>query len=406
MVIVKKPVYILYIILISVIGLLVSVVVNNGFAPIILSGKAASEEEVCFKTSFKQVNETMLAAIDTSMIAQGVDGDPLLMLMFLIKEFSGFDETGDDRCVPIKEIYLSRRSNRKSSCLAVSAIMQKKGWNVRYYFNDNEEYLGLPLEEGWQIRKGNWIPQDGVLYYLKEFNLMTPIGTILKDDPAAKYQTVPLARTDIRTIPLIKKLPYFKPDYVGLVLKWQYRQSVYEIVVMIPQEQIDWTRILPSSFYGIGYSGILELRNMHLPEKLQPIIDTMSEYNKVNCLYKFSQSESIFTYRTEESIKSISIQLNEARNDCDSRSVFLYALLRAVLDYSDPEIFFVNWENHVALALKPRSRETVDSLKSVDAFEVDSGFYLLDPAYGGASYWGAKMPRLGNKFEVIRFGEK
>ena len=347
----------------------------------------------------------MLAVIDTEMVRKGVDEDPVLMVIFLIQEFSRFQQNEDERCIPIREIYRSQSSNRKSSCLAVSAIMQKMGWNVRYYYNNKENYLGLPLDGDWQIRKGNWIPQEGLLYYLKEFDLVTPIGLILKDDPAAKYQTVPLAGVDLKTIPLIRKLPYFSPDYVSLVLKWQYRQNLYEIVVMIPQEQIAWTGILPSSFYGIGYSGVLELRNISLPEKLQPIIDTMSEYHRVNCLYKFSQSESIFIYRTEESIKSLTSQLVEANNDCDSRSVFLYSLLRAVCNYDDSEFVFVNWENHVALALKPREKETIDSLNAIDAFMIEKNFYLLDPAYGGASYWGAKMPRLTGKYCVIRFSE-
>lgn len=371
-----------------------------------LSGKATSEEAISFKTSYKQLDDSLLATIDSSMAEAGIDNEPLSMLMYLIKEFSNFELSGNDQCRPIREIYHSGRTNRKSSCLAISAIMQKKGWNARCYFNDDENYLGLALEENWQIRKGNWISQDNTLYYLKEFDVSTPIGEILKDDPAAKYQTVPLAGSGLREIPLIRKLPRFAPEYSSLILKWQYRENWHEIVVMVPLEQIAWTKILPSSFYGIGRSGIVEMDNIGMPAKLQPVIDTMSEYRKVNCLYKFAQSESIFAYRTEESIKSISMQLVEARNDCDGRSVFLYSLLRTACGYADSEIVFITWENHVALALKPRQSETIDSLSAVMAFKTDDGYYLLDPAYGGASYWGAKMPRLGNKYSIIRFGEK
>ncbi len=380
-------------------------VINTDLMPAALSGNATSEESICFKASGKQINDSMLTSIKLSIIEKGIDDDPFFMVMFLIDEFSQFEESDDNRCMTINEIHQAQRSNRKSNCLAVSAIMQKFGWNVRYYFSADEDYLGMPLEENWQIRKGNWIPQDGLLYYLKEFDLITPVGTIMKDDPAAKYQTVPLIQNDLKQIPLIVNLPHFGPEHKSLLLKWQYRNIQYETIVMVPEEQVEWTRILPSSLYGIGYSGMIELRNIGLPAKLHPIIDTMSEYNKVSCLYKFSQSESIFTYCQEEPIKSISIQLIEAKNDCDGRSVFLYALLRSVLDYADSEIVFVNWKNHVALALRPRNEETVNSLMITNAYEVDRGFYLLDPAYGGASYWGAKMPRLGNKYDIIRIGE-
>lgn len=253
----------------------------------------------------------------------------------------------------------------------------------------------------WQIRKGDWIEKDRKKYYLKEFDDYTPVGELKIDNPASKYQSLKVKNLIPKPIPLIKNLPEFKntPAYKKK-LKWHYQNRNYAITISIPEEQLAWTRNLPPSLYGMVSSGIEELKNTEIINKLKFLASEFAEYEKVNFLLKFCQSESIFVYDKNLPIKSISQQLLDGRNDCDGRSVFLYCLLYTVLEYNYVEIIFTSWSNHLALGLKPKTEVAKKTLKK-SGFSVGDEYYILDATYAGETFWGSKMKSLPSKCEVI-----
>jgi hypothetical protein len=279
--------------------------------------------------------------------------------------------------------------------------MQTHGYDVLCFFNDGECYLGISLDETWAIRKGNWVEKDGKNYYLKEFDLSTPVGSLLTDEPSSRYLSVSAKSRELQTIPPVRSLPSFEGDLLIKKLEWFYRDTMYTCIAFVPEEQVTWTNNLPPSLYGMAYSGMIEIENMGLVEQLRPVIEGMSEYDGVNCLYKLCQSEIICEYDGTQPIKSVSLQLIEGKNDCDGRSVLLYALLRTVMDYKEEDIVFLSWPNHIALGLKPRNNETSQRLFNRHAFFVDD-FVVLDAAYSGDTEWGDKMTRLSDSCEIIR----
>jgi hypothetical protein len=184
-------------------------------------------------------------------------------------------------------------------------------------------------------------------------------------------------------------------------LRWSYRDSLYTALIVIPGEQAAWTRNLPPSLYGMARSGMIEILNMGLIDQLKAIVKNMPEYDGVNFLYKFCQAEEVFTYDNTQSIKSLSQQFIDGRNDCDGRSVVLYVLLRTLMDYERDDIVFVGWPNHIALGVRPLTDEALDRLRDRNAFTTE-GFFILDAAYSGDTRWGDKMPRLSDTCEIIR----
>ena len=149
-------------------------------------------------------------------------------------------------------------------------------------------------------------------------------------------------------------------------------------------------------------SGHLELNNTGLPDYLQQLIHGLNEYERVNFLLKFCQSEGVFRYKQDEPIKIVSEQLHKGRNDCDGRSIFLYSLLRSVMDYTNDDIVFVLWPEqlHLALSVRPRTEEAIDILEN-KGYSTGNGFFLLDATYEGETYWGSKMDVLSGKMEII-----
>jgi hypothetical protein len=279
--------------------------------------------------------------------------------------------------------------------------MQTHGYDVICFFNDDECYLGIALDETWTIRKGNWVEKDGKNYYLKEFDLSTPVGSLLTTEPSARYLSVSAKSQDLYAIPPVRSLPSFKGDLLIKKMEWYYRDTMYTCIALIPEEQVTWTNNLPPSLYGMALAGMIEIENMGLIEQLRTIVDRMSEFDGVNCLYKLCQSEVICEYDGTQSIKSVSQQLIEGKNDCDGRSVLLYALLRTVMGYEMDDIVFLGWPNHIALGLKPRDTETFRRLFNRHAFFIDD-FAILDAAYSGDTEWGDKMARLSDTCEIIQ----
>jgi hypothetical protein len=147
-------------------------------------------------------------------------------------------------------------------------------------------------------------------------------------------------------------------------------------------------------------SGVAELTGLDLISRLRSLTDYYDEYDQVNILLKFCQSEDIFSYDSTLPIISVSRQLVDARNDCDGRSVLLYSLLRAVLDYPDSNIVFVEWPYHVALALKPMTARAEEVLKQKGVL-VGGGYYILDPSYIGDTVWGSAVEFLDVEYRLI-----
>ncbi len=354
-----------------------------------------------FNESYSQISDSMIASWDSLFEASEIDKNPFAIMMFFIEFFSELHYENSAGYFSLKEILSVKKSNVKSNAIATCAIMQKLGWDIQCFYNQKECYLGIHFHENWNIRRGHWVEKEGRHYYLKEFNDYSPVGALKLDKPALKYQSLESKSIALKPFPLINSLPKFNNDFFRKRLQWIYQAKNYTVTIRIPEEQIKWTDNLPPSLFGMTASGIEELQNVGLVDKLRFLLDELDEYEKVNFLLKLCQSESSFIYDNQQPIKSVSKQLHEGRNDCDDRSVILYCLLSTVLEYSDSDIVFISWPNHLALGLKPKTFEAEDILKR-NGFYVGDKYYILDAAYIGDTYWGSKMERLSNECEIIK----
>lgn len=359
------------------------------------------KENSCFDASYRVISDSMITNWELLFTDLGIEDSPFWYILYYIKMFEDVTQRSADECIPLLTIIETGSSNTKSNALATCAIMQSLGYDVLCFFNDEECYLGLSLDETWVVRRGNWVEKDGKNYYLKEFDLTTPVGSLLTVEPASRYLSITSTSRNLKAIPLVQSLPPFGGDLLIKKLVWNFQDSVYTVLALIPEEQVQWTGNLPPSLYGMAFSGMAELRNIGVIEQLQSIVRGMSEYDGVHCLYELCQSEIICQYDGTQPIKSVSQQLIEGRNDCDGRSVLLYALLRTVMEYDKEAIVFLSWPNHIALGVKPAEAETYERLIERQAFFAD-GYAILDAAYSGDTEWGDKMARLSDTCEIIR----
>lgn len=354
----------------------------------------------CFNASYSQIDDSTLSFWREKFSKDNIT-EPFSMLLYLIEYFSAFKPADGSDYLTIEQIFKKKESNKKSSIIAICAIMQHLGWDVQYFYNGEEDYFGLNISDNWKIRKAHWIEKDHKKYYLKEFDNKTPVGQLKTRQSARTYQGLKNIRAILNPLPLIKQLPKFEGEYISRSLAWQYNDTEYRLTVQVPKEQVEWTKNLPPSLYGMVYAGIEELENTGLIEKLKFLCAEFGEYDRVNFLLKFCQSENVFLYQSGLPIKSVTQQLIEGQNDCDGRSVFLYVLLRSVAEYPESSIVFLSWKNHIALGLKPKDSATLEILKK-DGFSVGDKYYILDPSYCGDTHWGSKMERLSTKCTMIR----
>jgi len=365
--------------------------INEGLAIINISNQ-----------SYNQITQEMVDFWDSTFIQLGIKDEPFAMMILFINLFSKLHYQKVEGYYTLSQIFSEKKSNLLSNAVSTVALMQRFGWDIQCFYNKSECYLGINFSDDWRIRKGNWIEKDGRRYYLKEFDTYTPVGELKMDNPASTYQGLESKRTSLKPIPLLKSLPKFSDMHCQKrKLKWLYNRIDYTIFVEIPIEQIEWTKNLPPSLFGMVSSGIIELKNIGLDEQLKPLINEIEEYDKVNFLLKFCQSESIFTYNNKLTIKSVSNQLIEGKNDCDGRTVFLYCLLYTVIGYSTEDIVFISWKNHLALGLRPKTENALKKLRNSGVC-ISDNYYILDPAYVGETYWGSKMKRLSGRYEIIQ----
>ncbi len=357
------------------------------------------EPTQCYRNSYNQIDDSTVLFWKKRFAGNEIF-DPFGMLIYLIKYFSDFQPVDNNEYLTLNEIFARKRSNKKSSIIAISALMQHLGWDIQYFYDKKEDYFGLRLSDEWKIRKANWIDKEDKRYYLKEFDDSTPVGELKIKNPARTYQGLNDIRTNLKPLPLISSLPKFQGGYVSRNLRWQYKGITYQFRIRVLKEQIEWTKNLPPSLYGMVYSGIEELKNTALIERLKFLSGEFDEYGRVNFLLKFCQSKEVFKYKSGLPIKSVSQQLIEGENDCDGRSVFLYVLLRTVAGYPESSIVFLSWPNHIALGLRPGDHKTLEILER-NGFSVD-GYFILDPSYCGDTAWGSKMKRLTGKCQKIK----
>jgi hypothetical protein len=355
-----------------------------------------------FNRSYRQATSKAIAFWDSPFRDLGIQSNPFAISIFYIRYFSRPDIKTADGLFSLNEILTDKKSNVLSSCLALVALMQAQKWDVECFYNPGECYIGLNLSDDWQIRKGAWVEMDGKKYYLKEFDDSTAVGETRIDKPGARYKSLPAKRVDLQPIPVMDKLPLFNPEpSVTRRVEWNYDYADHEINVTIPSAQLAWTKNLPASISGMVHDGFDELRNLGLVSGLRAMSDQGNEFDQVNFLLKFCQSETGFKYVPGLPIRSVTRQIWEGVNDCDGRSVLLCCLLHAVLEYPLENIVFVSWENHLALGVKPRTEKCLETLKAEGKF-VSDNFYLLDPSYMGATRWGSKMKTLSNQYEIIK----
>ena len=360
-----------------------------------------NKELHCFKKSYKSIDDSLIFTLESEFIDLDIDEEPFAQMIYCIGFLGKETEKTVAGCVSIDSILKYGTSNTISNTLAACALMQRLGWDVVCFYNKDECYLGINMTDDWYIRRGNWVEKDTKKYYMKEFDLSTPVGSLLTENPALNYISIEPQRINLKPTPRVLSLPPFKGEEFVKKLQWFYKDSLYIVECVIPEEQLLWTRNLPPSLYGMAFSGMLEFQNMGILEPLKLIVGGMSEYDAVNCLYKLCQSESIFVYDKTQPIKGVSQQLIDGQNDCDGRSVFLYALLRQTLGYDVEDIVFLGWPNHIALGLRPGSEETRQRLFMRNAF-VCGEYYVLDATYSGDTQWGDKQPRLSNICEILK----
>jgi hypothetical protein len=362
----------------------------------ILSGYASglrigvSSEQLCYDMSYDQVSDSMIASWDSLFAAQGIEDNPFAMVLYFIDHFSGYDMGSSNNCHSLQYILSHQKTNLRSSILITSAVMQKLGWDIQSFFTKDECYLGIHFDSLWAVRQGHWIESDSKQYYLKEFDTFTPTGFLNKADLAETYQSLIIKQKQTKPIPLVNSLPRFEGTFYEIPLRWAYGDREFSIATRIPADQVAWSRNLPPSLYGMVAAGIQEFENTDLIRQLTLAVSEFDEFDQVNVLLRLCQSESVFVYDNTRPIQSVSNQLYEGFNDCDGRSVFLYCLLRTVLDYTDADIMFITWPNHVALGVKPMT-SNADSLLSTFGHYVEDGYYILDPTFIGETYWGTKM---------------
>lgn len=354
----------------------------------------------CFDVSYQQVSDSMLSDLEEAVGGAVTRRDPFAMLVQLIKYFSAFEADASGDYITFPEILKRRRGNVQSYIVAVCVVMQKWGWDVQYLHNGSEMYIGINFEEKWTIRQGHWVEIKGRKYYLKVFDDETPVGELVVREPVSTYQCLEVSGERLRPFPLITRLPEFGGVGHAMQLNWGYEGSRFGVTVNIPEEQVAWTRNLPSCLYGMVASGTVELAGLDLVSKLKSLTRHYDEYDRVNILLKFCQSEDIFSYDSTLPIISVSRQLFEARNDCDGRSVLLYSLLAAVLDYPGSHVVFVEWPYHVALALKPMT-EQAEELLSQNGTLVGGNYYILDPSYIGDTAWGSAAEFIDEEYRLI-----
>jgi hypothetical protein len=354
-----------------------------------------------FNRSYQQAVAQPAAFWDSAFEDLGIQENPLAQVLHFIRFFSPPNMKTDEGLIPLNEMLSRNKSNPLSGCIALTALMQARQWDVECFYNQGECYIGLNLSEDWRVRKGSWVEMDGKKYYLKEFDDSTAIGETRIEKTGTRYLSLKAKRRDLKPIPVIDRLPVFNGESVPRQFKWTYDYVDHELSVAIPRQQLIWTKNLPASISGMVHPGFDELRRIGLDRQLRSLVGEGAEYYQVDFLLKFCQSGTIFKYTTGLPIRSVTRQIWEGANDCDGRSVLLCCLLCTVLDYPLDNIVFVSWENHLALGVKPRSIECLDTLKVMGS-HVDDDFYILDPAYMGATHWGSKMKNLSDKYEIIK----
>lgn len=367
-----------------------------------LTSGILDEENRCFDKTYGQISDSLLGEWSALFTTSGIGDNPFAMMLYFVRYFNGMEQHDGNECFSFQEIMTNNKTNIISSTIVTCAIMQKLGWDFQCFYNNNECYLGVHFTEAWQVRKGNWVERDGKNYFLKEFDYRTPAGDLKSENPAKTYQCLKTRNKELLPVSLINSLPTFRGFSHEKDLVWFYKGKRYSITAWIPEEQAEWTSNLPVSLYGTVVSGVHEFDNIGIKDDLIYLVRDFEEYDQVNLLFKLSQSESIFVYNNKKPIKSITNQLIEGENDCDGRSIFLYCLLKIVLDYDSTEMVFINWTNHLAIGLRPKTNSAEELLKQTNAEYVGDRFYILDAAYVGDTYWGSKMKRLSDDYEIIR----
>ncbi|KPK72207.1 hypothetical protein AMJ87_05380 [candidate division WOR_3 bacterium SM23_60] len=387
----KKVFLLVGILFVGIVAIVVFKGVLSAYASKVRIG--ASDEQLCYEMSYNQISDSMVIKWESLFVEQGIADNPFAMMIHFIDWFSTFEDDSSTRCHALEFVLAQRRTNVRSSVLITSAIMQRLSWDIQCFFNGSEYYLGIHFDSLWQIRQGHWVEKNGKQYYLKEFDTFTPTGSLKRVDPADTYQSLTVQQKPMKPVPLVNSLPQFSTSYYSIPLVWVYKDRTFSLTVRIPIDQVEWSGNLPASLYGMVAAGIHELENTDMVRQLALCVSGFNEFDQVNILLRLCQSESIFVYDDTRPIQSVSKQLYEGRNDCDGRSVFLYCLLRAVLGYTDSDILFITWPNHVALGVKPITVET-DSLLSTFGHYVDDRYYILDPTFIGETYWGTKMGKM------------
>lgn len=357
----------------------------------------------CYQASFAAISDSVLASWTRIFVQEGIEDNPFAMMIYVIDHFSNMDQAGHDNCMSLVDIVSSGQTNVRSSIIATCALMRRLGWDMLFFYHDDEIYLGICFSGDWQIMEGQGAEReaDGKVYLWKDFDIYSQVGAFRQTSPVSLFRSLDVTDAGVAPFPLISTLPWFGGEYYERQLKWRYKSKAYAYTVRISEQQITWTGNLPPSLFGIAASGMLELQKTGLTDYLQQLVHGLNEYERVNFLLKFCQSEGVFRY-ADQPIKSVSRQLQEAGNDCDSRGVFLYCLLRTVMDYTNDDIVFVMWpdEQHLALSVRPRTDDAHKILKK-RGYCTHDDFFMLDPTYTGNTHWGSNMDDLPDQYEII-----
>ena len=148
-----------------------------------------------------------------------------------------------------------------------------------------------------------------------------------------------------------------------------------------------------------------ELKAMALgPNLVELARSTRSEVELINILLRTLQAQ--FVYR-EGPLRSLFQIFEDQRGDCDQLSLVMAAML-SILGYTGDDVVAMQWDDHLCLAIKPRSKKPPEDADMYIDVGGKGRFYPLEPTYYFryndriATRWGQVNPQnVRRPFQIV-----
>lgn len=148
-----------------------------------------------------------------------------------------------------------------------------------------------------------------------------------------------------------------------------------------------------------------ELKAMAMgPNLVELARSTRSEVELMNILLRTLQAQFVYT---EGPLRSLFQIFEDGRGDCDQLSLVMAAML-SILGYTGDDVIAMQWDDHLCLAIKPRSNKAPDNAEMYIDVGGKGRFYPLEPTYYFryndriATRWGQVNPQNAKRpFQVV-----